>query len=181
MELTAAKRAQGVEAIDAGGVPANDVLPIDYGPLTRRLGYVLRRAQVAVFRDFFAEFETFNIRPGQYSILTIIEGNPGMKQTAVSEALGIKRANFVAMIDELEGRGLVRRDAAPNDRRSNALVLTAAGRRLIHQLHAAADRHEDRIATFVGRDAVQSLFEHLEKLATFENSAEIRSPRQNQM
>src|SRR5271157_4262422 len=94
---------------------------IEYGPLERQLGYALRRAQIAVFRNFFRSFEGFDIRPAQYSILTIIECNPGLRQSEVSEALGIKRANLVAMIDELERRKLLRRDPAPNDRRSYAL------------------------------------------------------------
>ena len=170
MAWTATKRARGADIAEAES-PTADATVIDYGALNRRLGYMLRRAQIAVFRDFFTEFEPFDIRPGQYSILTIIESNPGLKQTEVSEALGIKRANFVAMIDELEGRGLVRRDAAPNDRRSNALVLTDAGRRLIGQLHEAADRHEGRIAALMGSDAVASLFDRLGKLARMDDSS----------
>lgn len=138
---------------------------VDYGPLGRRLGYVLRRAQIAVFRDFFAAFESFDIRPGQYSILTIIESNPGLKQGEVSEALGIKRANFVPMIDELERRGLVRRAATPNDRRSYALVLTARGKRLMPGLHAAADAHERRLVELLGEDATRRMFAGLRKLA----------------
>ena len=138
---------------------------IDPGPLNGRLGYVIRRAQIAVFRDFFAEFEAFGIRPAQYSILSIIEGNPGLKQSVVSEALGIKRANFVCMIDELETRGLVRRDPAPNDRRSNALVLTDSGLRLMVELHDAADRHEQRLRRLIGPDASRVLFDALGKLA----------------
>ena len=138
---------------------------IDYGPLDRRLGYVLRRAQLAVFRDFFAAFEAYDIRPGQYSILTIIEGNPGLKQGDVSEALGIKRANFVAMIDELERRGLVRRDSAPNDRRSYALMLTSAGKRLMGDLHAAADAHERGLTDRLGEAGTRRMLAGLRKLA----------------
>lgn len=138
---------------------------IDYGLLERRLGYALRRAQIAVFRDFFAAFEAYDIRPGQYSILTVIECNPGLKQGEVSEALGIKRANFVAMIDELERRGLVRRDSTPKDRRSYALVLTARGQRLMHALHAAADTHEQRLIETLGAETVSETFITLGKLA----------------
>ena len=68
-----------------------------------------------MFRDFFAVFAPFDIKPAQYSILTIIERNPGLKQAQVCDALGIKRTNFVAMIDELERRGLVRRAESPGD------------------------------------------------------------------
>jgi DNA-binding MarR family transcriptional regulator len=118
-----------------------------------------------VFRDFFAAFESYDIRPGQYSILTIIECNPGLNQSEVSEALGIKRANFVAMIDELERRGLLRRDSTPSDRRSYALVLTDSGRRLMRALHAAADTHERRLVETLGEENVPPTFAALAKLA----------------
>jgi DNA-binding MarR family transcriptional regulator len=139
--------------------------PIDYGPLDRQLGYVLRRAQIAVFRDFFAAFERFDIRPGQYSILTIIECNPGLKQSQVSEALGIKRTNLVAMIDVLERRRLVRRAPAANDRRSHALMLTEAGKRLTRELHALSERHERRIVEALGSETHRRMFAWLKRLA----------------
>jgi DNA-binding MarR family transcriptional regulator len=70
---------------------------------------VLRRAQLAVFQDFFMAFAPFDIRPAQYSVLTVIERNPGLTQSQVAEALGIKRTNFVGMLDALEARGLTER------------------------------------------------------------------------
>ncbi len=153
-----------------GGGDESDEAPreraaIDYGPLDRRLGYLLRRAQIAVFRDFFAAFADIDIRPGQYSILTVIEANPGLRQGAVGEALGIKRANFVAMVDELETRGLLRRDPSPGDRRSYALNLTAKGARLVAELHIRAERHEQKIIDAVGADTYRALAAPLRAIA----------------
>ena len=68
------------------------------------IGYALRRAQVAVYQDFARTYAKFDIRPVQYGVLIVIERNPGQKQTAVGAALAIKRANFVALCDELEKR-----------------------------------------------------------------------------
>ena len=141
---------------------------IDFGPLTDRLGYVLRRAQIAVFRDFFETFAPFDIKPAQYSILTIIERNPGLKQAQVCDALGIKRTNFVAMIDELEARGWVRRDEAPGDRRSYALVLTPQGEALMPKLHDTSAAHERRLIAALGvrrhEEMAHELAELCEKL-----------------
>ena len=163
MSATASQRTKSASPASTGEcAPADGV---DYGALNQRIGYVLRRAQIAVFRDFFAAFEAFDIRPAQYSILTLIERNPGRKQSEVSEALGIQRTNFVAMIDELQRRGLVRRDAAPNDRRSYALMLTEEGRRLMGELHEEAERHEQRMADAIGADAHERMFADLKKLA----------------
>ena len=161
MRAKASQQTKASAAADEGAPGGG----IDYGPLDRRLGYVLRRAQMAVFRDFFSAFEAFDIRPAQYSILTVIECNPGLKQSEVSEALGIQRTNFVAMVDELQRRGLVRRDPAPNDRRSYALVLTEAGRRLMGELHEVAERHEQRIADAIGAETHRRMFATLWKIA----------------
>jgi DNA-binding MarR family transcriptional regulator len=101
-----------------------DAAGIAYGALDERAGYWLRRAQIAVFQDFFRAFRSFDIRPAQYSTLTIIERNPGLTQTQVADALGIKKANFVSMIKELEARGLARRQPVKGDKRSYGLYLT---------------------------------------------------------
>src|SRR3954465_13721681 len=117
---------------------------IDLGPLPDLIGYVLRRAQLAVFQDFFAAFAPFDIRPAQFSVLTIIERNPGLTQTQVAEALGIKRTNFVGMRDALETRGLAERRQA-RDKRSYALYLTAEGAALMRKLRPVLKGHEARM------------------------------------
>jgi DNA-binding MarR family transcriptional regulator len=124
---------------------------IDLGPLPELIGYVLRRAQLAVFQDFFAAFAPFDIRPAQFSVLTIIERNPGLTQTQVAEALGIKRTNFVGMLDELEKRGFAERRQA-RDKRSYALYLTADGSALMRKLKPVLKSHEARMIDRLGED-----------------------------
>ncbi len=79
---------------------------VDLGPLAEGLGFALRRAQAAVAEDFSRRFGPEDIRPSQFAVLTVLRQNPGLRQTQVSFALGIKRTNFVPLIDELERRGL---------------------------------------------------------------------------
>jgi DNA-binding MarR family transcriptional regulator len=122
--------------------------PVDLGPLGDSFGYLLRRAQVVVFQRFFDLFAEFDIRPAQYSVLTVIERNPGLSQTRLADALGIKKTNLVAIIDILEQRGLARRRPTENDRRSHALFLTPRGTVLIDRLHrmdAALDQGLSRL------------------------------------
>ena len=141
---------------------------VDYGELNERIGYLLRRAQVAVFSDFFQTFSDFGISPAQYSILTIIGRNPGLSQTEVADALGIKKTNFVAVIKDLEKRGPVLRTAMPTDRRSFALTLSPAGITLLTQLHAAALQHENRICTMFGVELYAALMDPLYRLTRLE-------------
>jgi DNA-binding MarR family transcriptional regulator len=119
---------------------------IDLGELTDLIGYTLRRAQIVFFRDFLKTFAKFHIRPIQYGVLTVIDQNPGLKQSHVCSALGIKRANFVTLLDTLERRALIKREPAVNDQRANALYLTTSGKVLMRKLRVTIKAHEKRVA-----------------------------------
>lgn len=138
--------------------PPPDQAGIDLGPLQDLLGYRLRRAQLAVFQDFLTVMKDFDLRPAQFSVLAIINSNPGLKQSRVSEALGINRANFVALLDELEQRKLARRAPAPDDRRSNALYLTPKGETFLKDAYRRLlSHHEKRVDALLGPDKAQLL------------------------
>lgn len=130
---------------------AGDALPtssgLDLGPLPGLLGYALRRAQVAVFADFMASFVALDLRPAQFSVLLLIRHNPGCKQSDVAEALGILRPNFVAMMDELDHRGLTQRTTSKGDRRSYAIFLTEAGEALLAAAMKVVAEHEARLTS----------------------------------
>ncbi|HLH48788.1 MAG TPA: MarR family winged helix-turn-helix transcriptional regulator [Roseiarcus sp.] len=126
---------------------------IDLTKLTDLIGYQLRRAQIAVFDDFIRSFAPYDIRPTQYGVLTAIEGNPGSSQAAIAQSLGIKRSNFVKLIDEFERRKLVVRKAVAGDRRANALFLTKTGQSELAELHKVRIAHEARIAAAIGDES----------------------------
>jgi len=138
---------------------------IDLGPLPELIGYVLRRAQLAVFQDFFAAFAPFDVRPAQFSVLTTIERNPGLTQSQVAEALGIKRTNFAGMLDTLEKRGLAERRQTARDKRSYALYLTAEGAALMRRLKPVLKAHESRMIAKVGEDGRDRLVALLHEIA----------------
>ncbi|MFN4278277.1 MAG: MarR family winged helix-turn-helix transcriptional regulator [Ferrovibrio sp.] len=139
---------------------------VDLGLLGNLLGYRLRRAQLAAFQDFIIAMKDYDLRPAQFSVLAIIAANPGLKQSRVSEALGINRANFVALLDELEQRKLARRAAAPGDRRSNALYLTPKGESFLKDAYQhLLQTHEKRIETALGNTDKRNLQDLLDRLA----------------
>ena len=130
---------------------------VDLGGLTEHLGYLMRRAQIWVFQDFIRTLATLNIRPAQYSVLTVINANAGMTQMSLSKALGIERARLVRLLNELEARKFVDRRGSKTDRRSHALHLTAKGRSALTDIKALAQEHEQRLAERVGRKDHQLL------------------------
>ena len=164
-QTTRAKPATAEPIAESGATPAGVAL----GYLDGLLGYRLRRAQLAVFQDFITSMREYDLRPAQFSVLAIIKANPGLKQSRVSEALGINRANFVALLDDLETRKLARRAPAPGDRRSNALFLTTKGEAFLDAAfrHLQA-HHERRLDAALGAADKQLLLTLLDRLAALD-------------
>lgn len=114
------------------------------------VGYMLRRAQLAVFQDFIESFSKLKLRPAEFSVLAIIARQPGLKQSEIAERLGIKRANFVSLMDGLEQRGLAERRKSERDKRSHALHLTEPGRQFVNRMIDVWNRHEGRVIEQLG-------------------------------
>ena len=138
---------------------------IDMSVLSDAIGYRLRRAQLAVFQDLIDSFAAYDIRPAQFSVLVLVERNPGLNQSEIASALGIKRTNFVALVDALEKRGLAQRLPTATDRRSNALHLTDAGQKLIATLRQIQSDHEARLIARIGEPGRRQLLDLLADLA----------------
>lgn len=120
--------------------------PARRGMLPNLLGYQLRRAQIAVFQNFARTMADFDITPGRFGVLEVIAANGGLSQSELGAILGIDRSTVVAVIDRLEGDGLVRRMKAPNDRRSHALQLSEKGAVTLAVLEQRVAAHERDIA-----------------------------------
>jgi DNA-binding MarR family transcriptional regulator len=83
-------------------------------------------------RVFFARWD---LSPSQFNILSLLHDQPaGCTQIELSRRLIMHRSNVTGLLDRLEARGLVRRQDNPADRRAFIVILTAAGRKLIHQI-----------------------------------------------
>lgn len=139
---------------------------LDFVPeLASIIGYKLRRAQLAVFQDFIETFARMHLRPAEFSVLALIARTPGQKQTEIAEQLGIKRANFVALMDGLERRGLAERRKVAGDKRSHSLHLTEEGTRFVERMVAVWSEHEQRLVDRLGwAEARGKLLELLDRL-----------------
>jgi len=122
------------------------------------IGFVLRLAQLAVFKDVIETLSPFGLRPSDFSALRVIAANPGLKQQDIGRELGIKGPNLVGMVEDLRKKKLIARRVLPGDRRSYSLTLTAAGRELLEQAEEAHRGHQERIRKVLGdSDPVQFL------------------------
>ncbi len=109
------------------------------------LGYLLRRAQGAMHRDFMAAVAEHQLTQKQTATLWLINANPGVAQVSVAAALGMDRATMMSITDRLEERGLLIRKRSDVDRRRQELYLTPSGISRLRKVKARIAAHEARV------------------------------------
>jgi DNA-binding MarR family transcriptional regulator len=109
------------------------------------LGYRMKRAFNVVQSDLAETLRPFGLRMITFTTLVLIVDNPGARLSQLSDAVAIERPNLVAIVDELEKRGLVARRRMQSDRRAFALIPTESGQKLCAEALAAVQDHEERI------------------------------------
>ncbi len=109
----------------------------DGNPLRDDIAYWLRLADMSVIKRIADALRPFDLRPGLYAALMIIDANPGQKQHEVGDALKVATSNLAVMMDVLANRGLIQRERVAGDIRSYSLTLTEAGSTTLAQVKAA--------------------------------------------
>lgn len=122
--------------MDQAVAPTLNVDEVDIGPLNSTLGFLLRMAQLQIYDDLYAELGSYGLKPGEFSVLTLILKNPGIRQGILARRLKIKRAHMTKQIRVLEDQGYVSRTIPNEDRRAVELDLTKDG-------HEFVKRHWD--------------------------------------
>jgi DNA-binding MarR family transcriptional regulator len=164
MAKTSRKKKPAADAADAPGADAAAARPIDTGVLPELLGYNLRRAQIALWRDFTYTVGNGEVRPGVFSLLMLAELNPGIAQVDLANQLDIDKATIVALVDRLEQRGWVVRRRSTIDRRRQGVHLTDEGKRWLKQLRRDMLEHEKRFTRLFSAAELRQLISLLRRI-----------------
>lgn len=132
----------------------------DDGPgpaLSRNLVYLLKHAHLRM-----AELTTNALTPcgidgRELGVLLALTGREPASQQQAAQRLGIDRTTMVALLDALEGRGLVARHPHPEDRRRNVVELTDAGKDTLRRATEASDAAEREFLSSLRPQAAEQL------------------------
>jgi DNA-binding MarR family transcriptional regulator len=106
------------------------------------LGYNARRAALAVIGVFLERMAVYDLRPVDFSVLSLVTHNPGITSRQLCAALNILAPNLVGMVNALEKRDLIVRQPHPLDGRAMGLHLTPAGVTLMRRAEKTAAQLE---------------------------------------
>jgi DNA-binding MarR family transcriptional regulator len=158
---TGARRAAGRR--EASAAPTA-VEKVDSRYLESLIGYNARRAALAVINVFLERMAVYELRPVDFSALSLIHHNPGITSRQLCGALGVLPPNLVGMINRFEKRGLVMRRPHPNDGRAQGLHLTDPGATLMAQAECTAAELEESVASRLSEGERKTLMALLQKI-----------------
>ena len=122
-----------------------------------RLGYLLKQAHLRFVERAKIALSPLGVDPRQWATLVCLNDEEGLSQAEVAQRMDIDRTSMVALVDELETKGLVMREPDPADRRRNRVELTPHGRKTLERGAAIADETERDFLEVLSQEDSQRL------------------------
>jgi DNA-binding MarR family transcriptional regulator len=139
---------------------------IDTSYLETLLGYNARRAALVIIELFLKRMAEYDLRPVDFSVLSLITHNPGISSRQLCSELNILPPNLVGMINTLEKRELILRKPHPSDGRVIGLHLSEKGDKLMTDAEQTAKALEEEAASRLTATERKTLIRLLQKIYT---------------
>ncbi len=137
---------------------------IDTRYLETLLGYNTRRATLTIIGRFIERMVEFDLRPVDFSVLSLIGHNPGITARQLCHTLNILPPNMVGFLKAFEKRDLIDRSPHPTDGRSMGLTLTKKGQQLMQKAEVAAIESDASAAYPLSASEQKTLMRLLQKI-----------------
>ena len=139
-------------------------------------GHFIRRMQQIAVAIFLQETQVHGVTPVQYAALQTVQNSPGMDQRTLARTIGLDTSIVAGVIDRLEARGLLLRNASPDDRRVRQLSLTDEAHVLLRDVLPSVLKASALTLEPLSQDDRHEFMRLLRLLVT-ENNGLSRAPR----
>ncbi len=144
--------------------PVASVDKVDTSYLETLIGYNARRTALAVISQFLERMAVYDLKPVDFSVMSVVVHNPGVTSRQLCTALNILPPNLVGLVQSLESRGLLERLPHPSDGRAMGLHPTDQGEQLMKKAEATASELEMTIGSKLTSHQAQTLVSLLQKI-----------------
>ena len=137
-----------------------------------KLFVVLSRAHGAIARHAEADIARHGITTGEFGILEALYHRGPVLLGELQRKILVSSGGVTYLVDRLEGKGLVRRQECPEDRRARYAALTPAGEKLIARIFPGHARRIALATSGLSEAEQRRVIDLLRKLGT--SAAELR-------
>jgi DNA-binding MarR family transcriptional regulator len=135
-------------------------------PFGHAVGFLVSQLGYAVTRRFRADLESLSLEPRHFGLMRALGAARHLSQQALGESLHIPASSIVALLDQLEAKGFVRRQLDPADRRVRLVELTEAGQAVLARAVEIGIVIEAALCEGFDARERESLIDNLQKVAS---------------
>jgi DNA-binding MarR family transcriptional regulator len=135
-------------------------------PFGHAVGFLVSQLGYAVTRRFRADLESLSLEPRHFGLMRALGAARHLSQQALGESLHIPASSIVALLDQLEAKGFVRRQLDPADRRVRLVELTEAGQAVLARAVEIGIVIEAALCEGFDASERESLIDNLQKVAS---------------
>ena len=150
-------------------MPLDDESPPDFdslnhGILSDFVGMYLRVAYEASYGDFKKRLGDEALKPGYFTILTLIVYNPRITQTQIGLASARDKTNVTSSLRWMEDNGLIRRHTSNRDRRTHMCIATPTGIEMQARMEEKTKAHLAALNGAIGEKRLSEFVQTLKDL-----------------
>lgn len=140
------------------------------------LAYLVSQLGAHTTARFAEQMAELGLTSTQAGLLRRVGMGPGRSQQALAAELGALPSKVVALVDELEARGLLERRRNQLDRRHYALHLTESGERVVARVVELSRAHEQELSAALTAEEYERLTRLLRRVADHQGLAPSSHP-----
>ncbi len=127
--------------------------------LAQRTGYLLIKLGEVTLDLAEQALAPLHLRARHFNVMAMAANDVTLSQQDLSGLLGLDPTIMVALVDDLEARGLLQRQRSPKDRRRYLLQLTPAGQRTLKRAFHAIEDAENKLLASLNRQEARTFQE----------------------
>lgn len=132
---------------------------------TGQPAFLLAQVGAHAASQFAERLGVLELVPADAGILRLLRMAAGSSQQELAAKLQIHPSRMVAIVDNLEKRGLLERKANPDDRRLYSLYLTSTGGEALEKIGKVAREHQDALLSALSKEERDTLAALLVRVA----------------
>lgn len=134
-------------------------------PAGRPSAFLVAQVGAHAASKFAERLAKVELAPPHAGILRILSSTPAITQQALATTLGMAPSRLVALIDDMDSRGLIERRGDPDDRRRYALHLTEKGRAMLETVGRVSREHSQALLAALSDEEQRQLALLLQRIA----------------
>lgn len=132
--------------------------------LSLKLFVVMNKSLGSVKKRVQQEIKTLGLNPTEFAVLELLYNKGNHTIQKIGEKVLIASSSITYVVDKLEGKGYVKREPCPKDRRITYAVITDEGRQLMGDIFPKHRKDLSNIYSGLTEQEKETAIELLKKL-----------------